>query len=65
MDVNGVRRLMRRKIAKFPSQAEWARSIGENPSAVSMMLTTRDPSAKVLDALDLEKTTEYHRRTNK
>lgn len=60
-----MRRLMRRQIAKHKSQAEWARSIGENPSAVSMMLANRDPSAKVLDALELVKTTEYRKRGKK
>lgn len=55
MDVNAVRRLMRRQIARAKSQNEWAREIGENPAAVSMMLSVRAPSTRVLDALGLER----------
>jgi hypothetical protein len=62
MDVNGVRRLMRREIAKNISQAQWARDIGESVSALNMMLKSRDPSAKVLAALELEKLPTAYRR---
>lgn len=62
MDVNGVRRLMRREIAKNISQAQWARDIGESVSALNMMLKSRDPSAKVLAALELEKLPTQYRR---
>lgn len=53
---------MRKRIAKCRSQAEWARTIGEQPQAVSMMLISRDPSGKVLDALGLEKSPTSYRR---
>jgi hypothetical protein len=59
MDVDEVRELMRREIAKFPSQAAWATAIGESRQAVSMMLLNRDPSGKVLKALKIRKRLIY------
>jgi hypothetical protein len=56
---------MRRQIAKAKSQNEWAREIGENPAAVSMMLSVRAPSTRVLDALGLEKAPTAYRRKEK
>jgi hypothetical protein len=63
MNVNAVRALMRKQIGKHRSQAEWARSIGATPQEVSQMLTSREPSGRVLDALGLVKApTSYIRK---
>ena len=65
MTEDGVRRLLQREINRAGGQAAFARERGITEDVVHVCLRGRPPGPTLLDALELEKTTEYHRRTKK